>query len=389
MTISISFLRNSVAGMACLSLAACVAPSNPPPQSASKPPARTANKPAQARPHSRPQQQLPARTTYPAPPRASAIPASSGSGQAPAQLASDIRELWRTFPGKTGIAVRKIDGNWSVSERGHELFPQQSVSKIWVAMTIFDKIDKGLITLDDEVNIGLDDLTLFHQPIRARVLREGQIRMTVRSLLDISITQSDCTANDSLLRHAGGPQAVRAFLRDKGIKEVRFGDGERLMQSEIAGIKWQQSYSLGRNFENARAQVPASTRQQLLNNYAANPIDGASPEAIASALARLARGELLSPTSTQRMLSIMERTKSGPNRLKAGVPTGWNFLHKTGTGQQFGSMQTGYNDVGIMTAPDGTRYAVVVMLGSTSAPIPDRMVMMQGVSRSVANSHYQ
>lgn len=391
---SVISLRNSVAGIAALSLAACVAPSNPPPQTASKPPVRTASKPVQGtrtpHPQTRPQQTLPPRTTYPQQQRPAAnVPQSNIQGQPPAQLAADLRELWRTFPGKTGIAVRRIDGNWSVSERGHELFPQQSVSKIWVAMTILDKVDKGLITLDDEVIIGLDDLTLFHQPIRARVLREGQIRETVRSLLEQSITTSDCTANDSLLRYAGGPAAVRAFFRDKGISEVRFSEGERHMQSQIAGIQWQQSYSLGRNFENARAQVPDSTRLRLLNNYVANPIDGASPEAIASALARLARGELLSAESTKRMLSIMERTKSGPNRLKAGVPSGWEFVHKTGTGQQFQSMQTGYNDVGIMTAPDGTRYAVVVMLGSTTASVPDRMVMMQGVSRAVANSHYQ
>ncbi len=303
------------------------------------------------------------------------------------QLKPQLFELWKNFPGKTGIAVRRIDGDWSLSERGNELFPQQSVSKFWVAMTIFDKIDKGQVSLDDDVKIGMEDLTLFHQPIRARVLREGTIRVKVRDLLEMSLTKSDCTANDSLLRHAGGPQAVRAFLRAKGISNVRFSEGERHMQSTIAGLTWHQSYSLGNNFEVARSKVPGETRQRLLNNYVQDPIDGASPEAIAQALARLARGELLSQNSTERMLAIMSRTTSGPMRLKAGLPSGWRFLHKTGTGQVYGSMQTGYNDVGIATAPDGTRYAVVVMMGSTFSPIPERMRMMQGVSRAVANAH--
>ena len=303
------------------------------------------------------------------------------------ELKPQLFDLWKNFRGKTGIAVRRIDGDWSLSERGNELFPQQSVSKFWVAMTIFDKIDKGQVSLDDDVKIGMEDLTLFHQPIRARVLREGTIRVKVRDLLEMSLTKSDCTANDSLLRHAGGPQAVRAFLRAKGINNVRFSEGERHMQSTIAGLTWQQSYSLGNNFEVARSKVPAETRQRLLNNYVQDPMDGASPEAIAQALARLARGELLSQNSTERMLSIMSRTTSGPMRLKAGLPSGWRFLHKTGTGQVYGSMQTGYNDMGIATAPDGTRYAVVVMMGSTFSPIPDRMRMMQSVSRAVANAH--
>lgn len=63
------------------------------------------------------------------------------------------------------------------------------------------------------------------------------------------------------------------------------------------------------------------------------------------------------------------------------------MAHKTGTGQQLGDMQTGYNDIGILTAPDGTRYAVAVMLAHTTAPNIDRMQFMQAISRTVATYH--
>ena len=39
------------------------------------------------------------------------------------------------------------------------------------------------------------------------------------------------------------------------------------------------------------------------------------------------------------------------------------------------------------TAPDGTRYAIVVLLGNTTARIPERMALMQAVSRAVAANH--
>ena len=55
-----------------------------------------------------------------------------------------------------------------------------------------------------------------------------------------------------------------------------------------------------------------------------------------AALARLKRGELLSPASTQRLLYIMGNTQTGPNRLKGGLEPGWTLSHKTGTGQEFG-----------------------------------------------------
>ncbi len=312
-----------------------------------------------------------------------------GFRRPPAGLEQRIFELWRGFPGKTGIAVQRIDGEWTLQQRGDELFPQQSVSKLWVALTVLDAADRGALTLDRKVSITPADLTLFHQPIAARVRAEGSVTMSVRELIETAITHSDNTANDSLLRTVGGPDAVRRFIAAKDLGAIRFGPGERLLQSGTAGLEWKQSYSVGRAFQEARAALPDATRKAAMDNYLANPVDGASPSAIARALTRLARGTLLSPESTDYILGVMSRTRSGPNRLKAGLPAGWKFLHKTGTGQDYKGMTAGYNDIGIATAPDGTRYAIVVMLGSTTASIPQRMVLMQAVSGAVAQFHGQ
>ena len=311
---------------------------------------------------------------------------NDGARAAPAALTSALRGLWSSFPGKAGIAVMKADGSWIVSYRGDEPMPQQSVSKLWVAISVMDAVDKGKLRLDDQVTLKKSDMTLFHQPIAGLIGPNGYTT-TVASLLKRAMTQSDNTANDSLLRVAGGPQAVRAFIERKQLGRIRFGPGERLLQSQIAGLAWHQDYALGRRFYTARAAVPAERRKAALDAYLADPIDGASPDAIAGALAKLARGELLSPASTRLLMATMERTSSGPNRLKAGVPAGWRFGHKTGTGQILSPVSTGYNDIGIMTAPDGTRYAVVVMIASTTASVPDRMAMMQAVSRAVGQHH--
>lgn len=318
------------------------------------------------------------------PPRGTLDP---GFRRPPPGLNERIAGLWRAYPGKTGIAVQRIDGEWAIAQRGGDLFPQQSVSKLWVTLSVLDAVDNGRLSLDQKVRIGPEDLTLFHQPIAGRVQAEGSVSMSVRDLIETAITMSDNTANDSLLRTVGGPSAVRAFISKKDLGSIRFGPGERLLQSGTAGLTWQQSYSLGRNFQTARAALPMPTRQAAMNNYLANPVDGASPAAIASALTRLARGTLLSPASTDYLLGVMSRTKSGPKRLKAGLPAGWTFVHKTGTGQDLNGMTAGYNDIGIATAPDGTRYAIVVMMGSTTSSVPARMALMQAVSGAVAEFH--
>src|SRR3546814_1013610 len=92
-----------------------------------------------------------------------------------------------------------------------------------------------------------------------------------------AMTQSDNTANDALLRAVGGPDAVRGYLARRYIKDIRFGPGERLLQSTTAGLEWRQDYSIGRNFYAARARLPMAVRQKALDNYLASPPDGAAP----------------------------------------------------------------------------------------------------------------
>jgi beta-lactamase class A len=195
---------------------------------------------------------------------------------APVGLENLLNDQWRNFPGRTGVAIMRIDGGeWITGKRADELFPQQSVSKTWVALTILDLVDQNKLRLDQKIRITRDDLAVFHQPIRDRVIANGEIEVTVLSLLEQAIISSDNTANDSLLRAAGGPQAVQSFLLRKKLGAIRFGPGERLMQSAIAGLEWRQEYAIGRRFYAARAEVPVATRKAALDRYLADPVDGA------------------------------------------------------------------------------------------------------------------
>ena len=151
-----------------------------------------------------------------------------------------LRAIAASFDGRLGISVTRIDSDWTFSSQGEAYFPQQSVSKLWVALTVFDAVDSGRLTLTQKVVITRGDLTLFHQPIAQLVGAEGY-ETNVSELLLRAMTQSDNTANDSLLRTVGGPSAVRNMLERKGLSGIRFAGGERALQSATAGLTWQQS----------------------------------------------------------------------------------------------------------------------------------------------------
>jgi beta-lactamase class A len=324
-------------------------------------------------------------------PAPSAVPAKAVAAKpippAPIYISSRVAELGRGFDGQVGIAITSIDDGWSTGWKADELYPQQSVSKLWVAITAMDAVDKGKVSLDERVTLTKDDLTLFHQPIADEVLKTGSFTTTLGDLMVREMTQSDNTANDKLMRSVGGPAAVRAMIKAKHLGAIRFDNGERALQSRIAGLSWNPSYSNGNAFFQARDTLPPEVRKAAFDRYVANPYDGAAPSAIVAALARLKRGELLSPASTQHLLDIMSHTVTGANRLKGGLAPGWALNHKTGTGQVLGDQQAGYNDIGILTAPDEKSYSVVVMIKLTSVPLPVRMELMNNVVRAVIAQH--
>jgi beta-lactamase class A len=321
-----------------------------------------------------------------APPRAVVQPLPPRPIEAPPALAAVVQSLTRDFGGKVGIAVKSLDDGWTVQSNGDVKLPQQSVSKLWVAMTVLDLRDQGKLSLDEPITVKPQDLTLFNQPIAALVKGDGY-KTTIGELLQRALTQSDNTANDRLLQRVGGPTVVRDFLARKAIADIRFGPGERLLQSGTAGLTWKPEYSRGNAFYAARNRVPASVRLDAFEAYIANPPDGAAPDAIVTALGRLKKGELLSPASTQYLMSTMEASRTGKERLRGAVPPGWTFGHKTGTGQNFSGRTAGYNDVGFLISPNGKTYTVAVMIGDSPKTIPERQALMQAVVMAVVTNH--
>jgi beta-lactamase class A len=316
------------------------------------------------------------------PPVAPKAPAAQTGPQPPTDLAQQVSALGGAFDGQAGIAVASIDDGWIAPYQADRIFPQQSVSKLWVATAILDRVDQGDMKLSDTITLTPADLTIFHQPVRKYIMA-GSYRATIAELMRYAITQSDNTANDALYRRAGGQQGVGGTIARKTLGQIAIGPGEKILQTEMAGLQWDPAFSYGRTFWQVRARVPAATRSKALARYLANPPDGATPEALALGLARLSRGELLSAGSTAFLLDLMNQSKTGPDRLRGGLSDGWSMAHKTGTGQVMGAVATAYNDVGILQSPSGRRYALVVMIGSTVQPVKARQELMKSITRAV------
>ena len=301
------------------------------------------------------------------------------------KLRNEIDTLWKKFPGRAGIAIYTPFSDDIIGRRQTERFPQQSVSKMWVALTILEQEAAGKLSLDKKIRVTRDDIVVFSQPIKQYLSSQDSFEMPVRELLAHAINASDNLANSVLIRVAGGPQAINQMLDRRKVQSIRFGPGEVLLQSAIAGLEWRPEYRKGNGFKEQRSRIPMEKRRAALEKYLASPLDGAAPGTIALVLKRF--GERAADDPGAKLLKLMAGTYTGRSRLRSGLAPGWSLAHKTGTGQVLGSISTALNDVGVMKAPDGCRYQVAVMIAETRAGREVTNGLMQNVARAVIRHH--
>src|SRR5260221_9506749 len=299
----------------------------------------------------------------------------------PPDVQAAVSRLAGGFHGDAGVAVLDVEDGWLASFNGQRYFPQQSVAKVWVALAVMDAVDHGRMSLADPVVVRREDLSLFYQPI-SRQVRASGYATTVGDLMRRAIAESDNAADDILMARLGGAQAVENLLSKKHINGIRIGDDQKHLQSRIAGLTWQPEY-VGWAFKAAREKVPMEVRDASLAVYLGDPADRGTPAAVVHALGALARGRLLSKQSTEVMLTVLGGTETGRMRLKAGLEGDWFIAHKTGTGPDWRGASVGINDVGLVTAPDGHRYAIAVFISQTASTLEERRRFMQAGARTL------
>jgi beta-lactamase class A len=108
---------------------------------------------------------------------------------------------------------------------------------------------------------------------------------------------------------------------------------------------------------------------------------------MSSFLFRLAKGELLSKSSTDFLLQAMKQCATFPDRLKAGVPASWTIAHKTGTSGAWKGITAATNDVGILHAPDGTLVSISAFVADSSAADRERATAIATIARLVVANY--
>jgi beta-lactamase class A len=259
-------------------------------------------------------------------------------------LEERLRRVEAAGGGRLGVAVLDSGGGLEGGHRQEERFPLLSTFKLLLAGAVLARADGGNLRLDKRIHYPRAELVTYSPVTEKHAGSEG---MTVDALCEATMTLSDNTAGNLLLRLIGGPAGLTAFLRFLGDDVTRLDRWETELNEAVPG----------------------------------DPRDTTTPGAMLKTMAKLTLGDALSPASRQRLQSWLRGSRTGDKRLRALLPAGWSAGEKTGTGAYRTS-----NDVGLLWPPRGGPILVAAYLteGSPDAAVRDSTLAQVGAAVAAA-----
>ncbi|WAT17382.1 class A beta-lactamase-related serine hydrolase [Aurantiacibacter sp. MUD11] len=236
-----------------------------------------------------------------------------------------IAQLAEGSQGRIGVAAIDLATGEAISILGDQRFPMASTSKIAIAATYLEMVDRGETTLTREYPLLWP---VRSQPFSsaAAPVREGEF-MSALQLIDLMITRSSNPATDALLAAVGGVGPVNDWARRAGLTDFS-------LDRDIA--------TLVRDDGEYDPAVHIDER------------DSATPQTMVTLLSGLYQGRWLSADSRRVIIDAMERCRTGTRRIPALMPEDVTVAHKTG------SLNNTSSDIGIVTAPDGRSIALAI-----------------------------
>jgi beta-lactamase class A len=268
-------------------------------------------------------------------------------------LRNDIVTLIQTVNGSVGVGVKHLESGDTLNVHGSDHFVMQSVYKFHLGLAVLAAVDQRKLSVDQKVFIRKEDLMPNTVSPIADKYPNGNVELTIEELLSYTVSNSDNNGCDILFKLLGGPKKVEEYFRGLGVKDVTIVNTEAEMHKD-----W------GAQF----------------NNWT-------TPIAMVQVLDLFYQKKILSASSSELLIRIMEQTATGKKRIKGHLPAGTVVAHKTGMGGNHEGVISAINDVGIVTLPNGGHIAIALFISNPKESVDKLETVMAQISKMVFD-HY-
>ena len=223
-----------------------------------------------------------------------------------AQIHEQLASLEINAKGRLGVYAINTANHEIVAYRSNERFPMCSTHKVMAVAAMLKASEASPNLLKTVLHYDSSDLVVW-SPVTEKHLQSG---MSFQALGRASITLSDNTATNLIIKWLGGPEAVTSFARSIG----------------------DERFALNRYEPELNSAIPGDYR------------DTSTPLAQATSLRQLVLGQILDFKTRQLLKLWLIDNATGDKRIRAGAPKNWVVGDKTGTCGSFGAI----GDIGVI-----------------------------------------
>ncbi len=267
---------------------------------------------------------------------------------AAARAERKLKAIHKRIGGRLGVHVLDSQSGKRIAYDDHSRYAMASTFKMLLAAAILWQVDRGAFPLTYALPIARKDL-LPTSPMVEAALAAGEEGMTVKDLCAAIVTRSDNAAANILLNSMGGPDTLTQFMRSIGDEVTRLDRLELDLNSNVPG--------------DAR--------------------DTTTPRAMVDSMLRIFTQDVISLPSRAILIDWMNAANTGRDRLRAGLPRGWQVGDKTGTGPN-GAV----NDVAIAYPLERRPILIAVYMSESKLPLRDLVAAHAEIGRIVADEKW-
>ncbi len=244
-------------------------------------------------------------------------------------LKDQIESTIKSKNATVGVGII-YNGKDTITINNNKKYPMLSVFKFPLTMAVLNYMDKKNIPLDTKILVTKDDLQPnTYSPLRDKY-PDGNINVTLRELLQYTVSLSDNNTCDILINYIGGTKVAEEYVKSLGIHEIAIVATENDMHKAFVN-----------QYKNWITPLEATRLIEVfLNN------------------------DLYKNKEYKDFLeNTLIETTTGANKLKYHIPEDIIIGHKTGSSDRSPEgLKCAENDMGFVQLPNGKQYTIAVFV---------------------------
>jgi beta-lactamase class A len=183
------------------------------------------------------------------------LPSAASEPKMDPDLQRQLTALVDGFRGEVGVFVRHLKSGATAAVAGDGLFPTASMIKVPIAVGVFDKIEKGELTLDQKLTYDPEEISYpFPGECLIASLRPGE-NVRLNKLLLLMLALSDNHASLWCQALAGTGTRINALMEEQGFDQIKVNS-----RTEGRHSHWQE-YGWGQTTPRQMAELVAAIRE--------------------------------------------------------------------------------------------------------------------------------